>query len=179
MDRQVLCHVIAAPRAVRFTRGLVFCFASDCRCRYTQHQHVTFKLREVVKPYKKIIGFAVVSLQAALAASDKGKATAFLVPLRLQGLVCGECARGCSGCGAVCWCCDSLIMCSFDVHAWPLSRERVRRSFARVCRDVAGPYEAGEDVKRCSFRTGKSRIILILSVGWRWKCEAWVKHAAI
>jgi hypothetical protein len=50
---------------------------------------VTFKLREVVKPYKKIIGFASVSLHGAAVASEKGKASAFIVPLRLQGLVCG------------------------------------------------------------------------------------------
>ena len=56
---------------------------------FLQHQHVTFKLREVVKPYKKIIGFAAVSLLGAAAASERGKAMAFMVPLRLQGLVCG------------------------------------------------------------------------------------------
>ena len=50
---------------------------------------MTFKLREVVKPYKKTIGFAAVSLMAAAAASERGKAVAFMVPLRLQGLVCG------------------------------------------------------------------------------------------
>ncbi len=50
---------------------------------------MTFKLREVVKPYKKIIGFAAVSLHGAAIAGEKGKASAFLVPLRLQGLVCG------------------------------------------------------------------------------------------
>jgi hypothetical protein len=65
-----------------------FDFVSHC-CRYTLHQHVTFKIREVVKPYKKIIGFAAVSLQGAVAAGEKGRASAFMVPLRLQGLVCG------------------------------------------------------------------------------------------
>jgi hypothetical protein len=58
--------------------------------RYQQHYHVTFKLREVVKPYKKIIGFAAVSLQGAAAACDRGKTTSFMIPLRLQGLVCGK-----------------------------------------------------------------------------------------
>jgi hypothetical protein len=164
---------------IRFTRGLVFCFASDCRCRYTQHQHVTFKLREVVKPYKKIIGFAAVSLQAAAAACEKGKATAFLVPLRLQGLVCGKCARPLGMRRSVLvlrFAYGVLVRCAFAAvvarKGWALMR-------ARVCRLVAGPYEVDEDVKRCSFRTGKSRIILILSVGGRWKCVAWVMLAAI
>ena len=57
--------------------------------QFLQHHHVTFKLREVVKPYKKTIGFAAVSLMGAAAASERGKAVAFMVPLRLQGLVCG------------------------------------------------------------------------------------------
>jgi hypothetical protein len=77
-----------APSAARFETHLPSYLFSHRR-RYTQHHHVTFKLREVVKPYKKVVGHAAVSLQGAVAACERGKAYSFLVPLRLQGLVCG------------------------------------------------------------------------------------------
>ncbi len=77
-----------APSAARFETHLPS-YLFPHRRRYTQHHHVTFKLREVVKPYKKVVGHAAVSLQGAVAACERGKAYSFLVPLRLQGLVCG------------------------------------------------------------------------------------------
>jgi hypothetical protein len=95
--------------------------------RYTQHQHVTFKLREVIKPYKKIIGFGAVSLQGALSASEKGKSTVFMVPLRLQGLVCG----------------------TRSVQNRVVLLARCSR-YLVVGRHAAGQAEAGQSLKGCS-----------------------------
>ena len=61
VGRQVYCYAPAAPPAVRHNRARLHAtryFRFEILCRYTQHQHVTFKLREVVKPYKKIVGHA-------------------------------------------------------------------------------------------------------------------------
>ena len=113
----------------------------SCRRRYTQHHHVTFKLREVVKPYKKVVGHAAVSLQGAVAACERGKAYSFMVPLRLQGLVCGI----------------HLPPYCFPLHAlwWRAFCEKRRRFVMTtrvfVCRYAAGQAEDAQTIAAIVF----------------------------
>jgi hypothetical protein len=118
--------VMLAPHSMQYVLRYIWHFLLCCviGARYTQHQHVIFKLREVIKPYKKIIGFAAVSLHGAALASERDKATAFMVPLRLQGLVCGM--R-----------CNMKMRCLFAC----CSRRPV------VGRDATGKAEAGQSVR--------------------------------
>jgi len=110
---------------------------------FLQHQHVTFKLREVVKPYKKIIGFAAVSLQGAAAACERGKAMAFMVPIRLQGLVCGT-----------------------THHCAP--RMFIHSCAPSLCRHSAGQAQAAEAVssaRLCSSWRARCRLVATQSRG--------------